>query len=463
MTVAIVGGGFSGAMIALQLARSGLGRILVFEPRAVLGQGLAYSTQDPAHRINAPACRMSVYPDDPDNFSRWLAARGEDDPAGMLPDGRAFPRRAVFGAYVADQLAPWIRSGRIVHVQAAVERLEVTGAGWVVGAGRFVLHADVAVLATGHPPAAIPAVFRAVATHPGFVADPGRPGALAGVGGRVLIVGTGLTMADIVATLHQGGRAHKITALSRRGQVPREHAAMVVPAGAPVAPCATAAALVRAVRAAVVQAQAQGQPWQSVFDALRCQAAALWAALPVAERRRLLRHVRPFWESHRFRLAPATADSLRAGGDDGWLVMAAGTLLEARAESGCIRVTWRVRGGAAIMSEVFDSVVLSIGAGKICETKLIAELIRSHVVAPDPTGLGLQCAGGGFVSGAHAPLCLAGPLTRGVFGEMTGVPEIAYQAVEVANVIVRSCVAGRKARGAAPGPRWAPRAQTRET
>ena len=58
-TIAIVGGGFSGAALAWHLRRKNVtADIVVIEPRADLGRGLAYATPDPAHRINVPATRM---------------------------------------------------------------------------------------------------------------------------------------------------------------------------------------------------------------------------------------------------------------------------------------------------------------------------------------------------------------------------------------------------------------------
>src|SRR5436305_15300555 len=94
--VVIVGGGFSGTAIAYQLARlveAGTARILVVEPRPWLGGGIAYSTSDPAHRVNVPAARMSIDPDDLAHFSNWVTAEGivESDPDGATADGRVFP------------------------------------------------------------------------------------------------------------------------------------------------------------------------------------------------------------------------------------------------------------------------------------------------------------------------------------------------------------------------------------
>ena len=68
--VAIIGGGFTGATAAWNLARKRSDiDILVFEPRAILGAGVAYDTNEPVHRINVPASRMTIDTESPDDFA----------------------------------------------------------------------------------------------------------------------------------------------------------------------------------------------------------------------------------------------------------------------------------------------------------------------------------------------------------------------------------------------------------
>ena len=100
-TIAIIGGGFTGAAVAYHLAQTGLGaRILIFEPRAHLGGGLAYDTRDAAYRINVPAVRMNLVPANDGHFERWAAEAGalSSDPDAIGPDGNLYPRREAFGA-----------------------------------------------------------------------------------------------------------------------------------------------------------------------------------------------------------------------------------------------------------------------------------------------------------------------------------------------------------------------------
>ena len=86
-TVAIIGGGFTGAMLAAQLLRRSHGSVSVFliERGARLGRGVAYGTQCSRHLLNVRASNMSAYPDDPTHFLHWWARLNHSDPE-VSPD-----------------------------------------------------------------------------------------------------------------------------------------------------------------------------------------------------------------------------------------------------------------------------------------------------------------------------------------------------------------------------------------
>ncbi len=91
LPVAIVGGGFSGTMVAAQLARKGIESVLI-EGGCRVGRGIAYSTAEPAHVLNVCAELMSAWADDPEHFSRWFETQG-----GEASD---FAQRRLFGRYL---------------------------------------------------------------------------------------------------------------------------------------------------------------------------------------------------------------------------------------------------------------------------------------------------------------------------------------------------------------------------
>jgi uncharacterized NAD(P)/FAD-binding protein YdhS len=360
----------------------------------------------------------------------------------VLEDGRIFPRRATYRRYVADQLAPLLAAGAVRHVPAVVAGLSEESAGWRVelvdGAHEV---ADIVVLATGHAPPSAPARLCAVfGAQEKFIADPTASEVVGKIGARddVLIVGTGLTMADIVASLHARGHKGHITAISRRGQSPRAHAMAERPAfGAfESRPARTALELLAQVRETLAAARLADTNWQSVFDALRCQAQPLWQQMPEVEKRRLMRHLRPFWDVHRHRLPPQVSATLARRMSMGGLTIRAASIADARVVKGKMSVSLRPRGSAMAIADDFDAIFVTTGPGPAEGKDLIARLIRTGAICADPLGQGLACNRQSQAVGKHGAvnprLLIAGPPARAFFGELMSVPEIAVQAAEIA-------------------------------
>ena len=440
--VAIIGGGFTGAACAYHLARRlpvGAARIVVFEPRALLGGGLAYDTDERAHRINVPAARMTLIPEDGDHFQHWLARSGllADDPEAMTPEGHAFARRSAFGRYVYETLAPFLAGGLIEHRRSRVRAVtKAREGGWhVVCDEGPALEADLVVLATTHPSPQPPeALHRALSRHPGYVPDATVPGALSGIGrdDRVLIVGTGLTAADVIATLDAGGHRGRIIAVSRRGLRSRGHDfAAQEPFGEFVDPPSRSARdLLRRIRDSLAQAEASGLGWHAVFDRIRGQGGAIWRALPVVERRRVVR----------FRIAPQVEAVIERRLSAGTLVFHAAAIagVSASAADG-IAVLLRPRRRQETFQEHVDRVVVTTGPGHasvLSSQPFLAGLAASGALQADGVGLGLAVdeqsraidAAGRVTNGLY----VAGPLARGTFGELMGLPQVTDHAVFVA-------------------------------
>lgn len=468
VTVAVIGGGFSGAATALHLAarfaRTEL-KVVVFEPRARLGAGLAYDTAEPVHRINVPAARMSLYPDDPLDFSRWLVATQAlaGDIEAYTNEGVPFPRRELFGRYVADAIAPQLRSGAVEHWRTRAIEARNTDGAWTIATedGRQ-LRASLMVLAVSHPSPALPGPLRPVEGHPGLVADATQADALDRIArdADVLVVGNGLTAADVIAALKRRGHRGDILSISRRGLRSRGHPAVEgnfeadFIAGLP----ARASRLLNRVRRAVREAEAAGQTWHSVLDAVRAQGQEIWAALPLSERRRIARHVRPFWDVHRFRIAPQVERVLDEAIADGSLAVRAAALGGAEAVGEGIRVTLHERGRGAPVLRDFDTVIVTTGpahGGILTSQPLLASLAASGKLSPCPTGLGLFCdRQSRALAGNGAPddtLLIAGPLARGTFGELMGLPQVsdhAHFVAEKAAALVETELAAITARSA---------------
>ena len=462
MHIAIIGGGFAGAACALHLLRDHPHlrvRLTIIEQRAVLGAGLAYSTPAPEHRTNVPAARMSVLPDDPGHFHRWLESHGlaDHDPAAAMPDGRLYPARAVFGRYVDEMLRAQAAQNPEVdfrHIRETALSLERAADGFDIGlSSGDRLHADIVVLAVSHSEPDLPAMLRPIAgaAPAAIVRNPWDLAAIRAIPAtaRILVVGTGLTACDVVASLVAQGHRGPITAVSRHGLLPRPRTVLPVEAEGDftTAPEHSAAALLHRVRAAIAIARQGGRPWENIIDALRQQAASAWGTLDWSARRRVLRHLRTYWDVHRFQCAPQIDEIVRQARNDGLLRVEAAHLVGAHPRVGqdgvpVIEVTVRPRGSGTTRTDAFDGVINCTGPGHRSVTAshpLLRGLAERGDLQADPAALGIWVDSASRVlradGSAWPNLFVAGPLARGTHGELMGLPQVNTQPREVAGTI----------------------------
>jgi uncharacterized NAD(P)/FAD-binding protein YdhS len=432
--VAIVGAGFSGTLQAINLLRHDGPRATLIERGNKAGEGLAYGAAHPSHVLNVRAGNMSAFPDDPGHFARWLEGRGVANAAS------SFASRVTYGEYLREMLDAAIASsgGRLTvsygEVVDAVEQGEGVALAFADGG---VLEADAAVLAVGNlPPHDPPGLDPDVLPGDLYKGDPWASDVADGLTAddTVLVVGTGLTMVDVALMLEARGFAGRIIALSRRGLLPRRHEPAADWARIEERPATTASALVRMVR---VRAQTMG--WRNAVDELRPFTQPMWANASEAERARFLRHLRPWWDVHRHRLAPEVADRLAAMQSRGQLDVIAGkTLAFVPGERG-VDVSWRPRGERAAQTMTVRRIVNCTGPlGDLARTTdpLLAALRGRGAICPDAAHLGIDVNGVGQVIGSAGQpsdrLYAIGPMTRGSFWEIVAVPDIRRQTWDVA-------------------------------
>ncbi len=234
-TVAIVGGGFSGTMAAVNLARLSNSplHVLLINSRYPLGRGVAYGTNRLEHVLNVAARNMSAVPDHPDHFLDWLRTRVEyrDLPEPQLRE--TFVPRRVFGDYLRGLLLNYLHPidehhpATITVIEDEVTDIvaEDDGRAEVLlksGASR---RADRVLLATGNqPPAAIGSEAETF-SHPAYCAEPWQDWEkkIPNSEKDLIVLGTGLTMVDVFLTLTEREWPGRLVAVSRNGMVPQSH------------------------------------------------------------------------------------------------------------------------------------------------------------------------------------------------------------------------------------------------
>jgi len=421
--IAIVGGGASGLLVALNLARKSQDslHITIVEPRNVLGEGIAYSTQDEGHVLNVPAGRMSAFMDHPEHFMQWMGC-----------DKNTFAPRRAYARYLQETLQSLDLSKiKLRHIQDKAISVAQEGAEWkVVVAGGEELFANAVVLAIGHGESfQIPGVGKDL-TSKRYLADPWRL-TVSAVDGHLIGIGTGLTFIDHALTHIRRNSTNTVTGISRNGLMPEAHLAhradpLEVPSIARENP--------EEMRRFIEEAD----DWRAAQDGIRHQLPDIWHRWNEQMKASFLDHDLRWWNVHRHRLAPEIAEEVRLAIDSGRIrVVKSGVSGVKEIDDG---ITVELSTGESLKG---DALVNCLGYRVAGEESLIETLIASGLAQEGPLGLGVKTDYPRFnlLDGNGRPqenVFVIGPVLFGERFETTAIPELREQADLIAGQLLET-------------------------
>lgn len=449
MHIAIIGAGFCGVALARELARQAppRTRIALIGNAGSYGRGVAYGTPRPEHCLNVRARDMGIDPGNPAGFADWLALEG--------PEREGFQPRTRYGDYlcatldeaVAQAAARGVELRRLAADATAMQRTP-EGFRLHLSGGGSLDAASVALAPGALPPQPMAGLSSELLASPRYVPAPFAPGALDGIAAdaQVLVIGTGLTFADVAISLRRNGHRGRIEAISRHGLAPLPHAIH------PAAPATPPHALQRAIESGDLRGVVRGlreasrgaDDWRRLIDALRPHTQPFWQRLDERARARFLRHLRSYWEIHRHRIAPPLMQELEAMRASGQLVVRASRLQHGDVAGERIRLALRERGMSLPRHAEADVLIRATGLDTdVARTRhpLIAHLRDAGLVHPAAHGLGLETSADSAVLDrqrrAVPGFYAIGPLLRGRLWEITAVPELRGAAVALAGELCR--------------------------
>jgi uncharacterized NAD(P)/FAD-binding protein YdhS len=190
-------------------------------------------------------------------------------------------------------------------------------------------------------------------------------------------------------------------------------------------------------------AELRGSGWRSVLDSVRFVAQDIWRSLSLAERRRFLRHLRPYWEIHRHRIPPEIGSFLAGQQQNRLIEMHAGRVTAYREDSDAVEVSYRDRRSGDLRLFRIGRVVNCTGPELDCrrvDSPLLKDLLRRRMICPDPLFLGLDASEDGAVIDADGVastfLYTLGPSRKGSLWETTAVPELRVQISQLADLLL---------------------------
>jgi len=443
--VAVIGGGFSGTMVAVNLAKEASPTLkIALIDRAPAGLGVAYGTLDPQHILNVRAGQMGAFADDAGHFWTWLQNNPDKLHAMGVKDADAnsFIPRLVYGQYLQNIMRETQAKHpnlQLIHDEIVdVEKLP-DGAFKLTALSGAIHQARQVVLALGN----FPPGEKTTSTKTENPYSPEVWKRLAEPG-DVLIIGTGLTSLDLVMTLSHTKKEGKIHLLSRRGLLPRVH---IVPETHPsfmdekLLP-KSALELLRRVREEIRKAAQRHIPWQHIVDALRPLNQKIWENLNEREQRHFLRFLRAYWDVHRHRCAPEVMAVYERLEKEGRLILHRGHIVSQAPRADGLEVIWRPSGKEALQSFVVKQVVNCTGPQadpRKLDDQLVKNLLKRGLVTPDRLCVGIATSPDYVVLNALGKpipgLYAMGSLLKGRLYESIAVPELRQQAAAVANFV----------------------------
>ncbi|HKV17664.1 MAG TPA: FAD/NAD(P)-binding protein, partial [Mycobacterium sp.] len=400
--VVVVGGGFSGTMTAVNLARLAEDPIdiTVVNDRVPPSRGVAYRRRRPEYLLNVAARNMSAFPDDPGHFLRWVRERFEYEAVPDIDLRERFIPRQTYGDYLSAvaQKHLW-RSGSapvssrfVVGEAIDVEPQEI---GCLVRlADGSALQADRVVLATGNEtPASLPGA-ETFADHPAWVGDPWQAWEerLPPSDSSIVILGTGLTAVDVVITLRAIGWQGRIHAVSRHGWFPHAHFKGIEypefpPEGLDLATLGLETLNILVKHHCAELHDRNAHP-AIIVDKLRPHTQRIWAHFSADERLEFATKHAARWNVFRHRISPDIHAQLTHLQLTGQLRVRAGNI--EKLEESADRIAVHLEDGETITGDVVINATGPSTRFSSTKSVLLQNLLQRGLVAPDQTDLGLS-------------------------------------------------------------------------
>jgi uncharacterized NAD(P)/FAD-binding protein YdhS len=454
-TIAVVGGGFSGTMTAVNVARFAEApvRIVIINRGFPRGRGVAYSTARPEHLLNVVARNMSALADQPNHFIEWLRTRTEyaDTPVPVLRE--MFIPRRIYGDYLASLLFAFAqpiagRAGvRIDTVDGeAVDIIENGNGGTVVLADGSRLEANKVLLATGNQPPAEFGNNGEPFRHPRYCESPwvNWEQRLPDRRENVILLGTGLTTVDAFLTLSSQNWEGTIFAVSRNGLLPQSHfRGIEYPNFPPSDPSRLGLhGLVELVEEHCGRLRGLGANPAIVIDKLRPHTQRIWQEFSLEERQEFCKRYASRWNVTRHRIAQEIHQRVTAAIASGRMQIVKGKIEAVEAVGERVWVTVEGAGGSRVQLEgglVINCTGPNTGFSASAPP-LFHNLLAKGMIAVDDMDMGIRVDGDFAAIGSDGVpsslLKAMGPLIKGTLWETTAVPELRGQALRIAQMLV---------------------------
>lgn len=449
--IAIIGGGLSGTLAAINLLRysKSVSTIYLIEKeKEQTAKGLAYSNHLPYQPLNVRASQMSLFGEFPVHFVKWLYQNKHKYPQEIGEFSTdSFISRRVFGEYLKStlyQIVEEVQGNKNLSIinDEALDIEQISENKYQINFNvNKPIEVDKIVLALGNfSPATLPIPNLDFLKSDLYVSNPWESEALRIEPKKsILFVGSGLTMIDLVGSLHLQNHQGKIYVLSRRGLLPLPHQLYEVPTyklrPLPNRAYLSVNDILTWFKDEKHNAAHLGYDWHSVINAIRDKSSEIWQKLDFPEKQRFLRHLRPFWEVHRHRMPLKSAHLISKLHKEEQLELIAAKIIDIQEDNNQAKVEFRRRGQwqpeAIRVDKVINCTGLETNLFKI-NNSLLQNLLKKAWLQADDLYLGVLTDKYGRLIKQNNEVLpnifVIGSLRKASLWESTALKEIRYQA-----------------------------------
>lgn len=471
--IGVIGAGVSGTLVVINLIRQSKGPLIIewFERTGNFGPGIAYNTHDKNHLLNVRTSSMGAFADNPKDFYEWLLTfDGVKAIQKICPDyivdTQSFAPRALYGSYIKCRLQEGLDLAERKGIEINFHSCTVVDAYYSIHeqnsylisseTSNNLIKVDCFVLSTGNekPRSIIKASSGDTLYSPFLIEDVWN--FIDSIDNlekiknlscdtTIAVIGTGLTMVDIVLTLSRIGYKGKIVALSRNGLLPLPHCEyspypswdwIVNTENVPL----KAIQFLQILKGEINKATKRGYDWRSVIDSLRPVTQNIWRRFDENEKRKILQHLLPFWNIHRHRMSPDIYEKIQSLINSNKLDIISTQCFESEIQNNGISLIIAHRGSSKTEKILSSFVFNCIGPNySISNTQnlLIRNLLKNRLIEEDITGLGIRLTLNGLAHNVYnAPIYPIGSLLIGELLECTAVPDLRFYAQDMAKKII---------------------------
>jgi uncharacterized NAD(P)/FAD-binding protein YdhS len=438
----IIGGSFSGILTAIYLAheRTDIHKrksICIIDKKPFFVKSGMYSEYD-YHVLNVPACKMSIYSKEPNDFVLWCSQKFN------ISDPYFFSPRKYYHQYIEDRFQQVMSScnmhcdlicDEVLDVRTQGENFSVITTKNIEG-----FSANSAVIANGSIiKRNIFNNLKESSYHNIFNAwDFGRYTNLLKKQ-KISIIGSGLTMVDAVLHLDAIGFDGVVNIVKGNSCFPFAHDLDGLKKPASLCWYEDGINLRKIVSLVHNELRKKTVTWQQVIDSIRKDHLKIWTNFSSADKRRFFRHINKFWGPARHRISEEVCKKFNKILLEGKYVIKDDF---AKNIECCHDGNYKIK--FANNKFIYtDAVINCTGLEyNICLNKssVLQNMMKSGTICANSIGIGVSAARTGAIINANGEqtegLYTLGTNLIGVLGESIAIPEIREQARYIALEII---------------------------